>query len=380
MIRHAIFLIALLAGLSGCGAMAGEQDPAAIVRDTWKHYRATHLRAGRVLRPENGNDTVSEGQAYMMLRAVLLNDRRTFDECLAWTESNLSRHSAYGDRLLMWHYTEDGKTDPTPASDADVDYAASLVLAWKQWGDPKYLELSREVMDDILELETVVVDGRRLLAPWPLGSIDSREPVPQNPSYYAPAEFRMFHEISGDARWLELVDTTYWLLDKTQGSFNGCTGKGLVPDWCRVTPDGDIVAMPDKGAIYGWDAVRVPLRIGMDWSFYHDKRALKVLKRFAAVFGREMVATGRLCSTYCYPCHPVDTRENPVFYAAAYIASIVATPELSPTYLNRLRSYLKRDDNGLYYLAPTDYYPNSLCWLPEYHLAKSLQTGPKQHD
>ncbi|MEI6638416.1 MAG: glycosyl hydrolase family 8, partial [Chlorobium sp.] len=49
------------------------QNPEEIAFFSWTHYKQTFIRGGRVFRPKNNNDTVSEGQAYGMIRAVLLD-------------------------------------------------------------------------------------------------------------------------------------------------------------------------------------------------------------------------------------------------------------------------------------------------------------------
>ncbi len=53
---------------------------------------------GRVVRTDQGGDTVSEGQAYAMLVAVGLGDADTFDAVWTWTRENLQRR----DGLLSW--------------------------------------------------------------------------------------------------------------------------------------------------------------------------------------------------------------------------------------------------------------------------------------
>src|SRR5436190_19861991 len=51
----------------------------------WAGFKMNFILAnGRVVRPENNNDTVSEGQAYAMLLAVHLNDQATFNKCFLW--------------------------------------------------------------------------------------------------------------------------------------------------------------------------------------------------------------------------------------------------------------------------------------------------------
>ena len=59
---------------------------------SWAFYKTHYiLPDGRVKRPDTKNDTVSEGQAYALLRAVWSNDQATFDRCYGWTEANLSQ-------------------------------------------------------------------------------------------------------------------------------------------------------------------------------------------------------------------------------------------------------------------------------------------------
>jgi endoglucanase len=380
MTRYILLLLALFAPLTlAADTLQAGVDPQAVVSGSWAHYKRTFIRDGRVTRPENGDDTVSEGQAYAMLRAVLMDDRTTFDQCLSWTESNLSRLPASGDRLLKWHYRNSSSVDSAPASDADIDYATGLVLAYRKWHDPRYLELARGVLDSILEFETLRIDGRLYLLPWHVDSIPKGEPVPQNPSYYAPAQFRLFYETTGDKRWKELVGTSYRILDALQASFGGVDGSGLVPDWCMVTSEGAIIPMPGKNTFYGWEAVRAPLRIAADWLVNRDRRALRVLRRFAACFDRAYDSEGKLCSTYDYRCKGQDSRENPLFYASAFIAGQATGSERAPEMLARLRGFLHEEPDGFSYLNGRDYYVNSLCWFAEYYQVIQQQ-DQKKHD
>ena len=46
---------------------------------------------GRVVRHDQGGDTVSEGQAYAMLLSVAADDRSRFDRVWGWTRAHLRR-------------------------------------------------------------------------------------------------------------------------------------------------------------------------------------------------------------------------------------------------------------------------------------------------
>ena len=63
-----------------------------VLADSWNYYKRHYIQAdGRVRRPDNGNDTVSEGQAYALLRAVWSGDQATFERCYHWAAENLSQ-------------------------------------------------------------------------------------------------------------------------------------------------------------------------------------------------------------------------------------------------------------------------------------------------
>ncbi|MEI7934834.1 MAG: glycosyl hydrolase family 8 [Chlorobiaceae bacterium] len=351
-------------------------NPEEIVRSSWTHYKRTFIRAGRVVRPANNMDTVSEGESYAMLRAVLMGDRTTFDECLAWSESVLSRKTSHGDRLLAWHF-ENGKiSDTTAASDADIDYAYSLVLAYRRWHYNHYIDLAREVLKSILDHETALVNGRLYLIPSTLTESRADKLVAQNPSYYSPSSFKVFYEVSGDERWLELADTTYHLLGKLQVLFGDRKKSGLVPDWCALDPKEKIVVLPGKSLVYGWDALRVPLRIAADYHLNKDPRALAVLQKFSLIFENEFKRSGKIFSEYSCDNQSLTTDENPLFYTAAYAATDVAGSSLAPDILTQQRRSIRQNERECYYNETDDYYVNSLAWLVEYYqLSKGLHTS-----
>lgn len=349
-------------------------DEAEVLRKSWAGYLHAFVREGRVVRPRNGFDTVSEGQAYAMLRAVTASDREAFDAILGWTERNLSRSSKTGDHLLAWHYLDGHVHDWQSATDADIDYAYALLLASKKWDEPSYALLAREVLSDIFRLETIHYAGSLRLLPWSRKPTDGTDVLVQNPSYYSPAQFKLFYAETGDRRWLELACSGYDLLDALQDE----SPARLVPDWCGIDSEGETVPLHGYSSDYGWDAIRVPMRIALDHALFHEPRAASVLARFARFYEGEFRQLGHVHAAYAKDGRSVVYDESPLSYAAAYAALEASDSPLSERAYRQIRRSLRNDTRSrLYFVGDGEYYANSLCWLPVYHrlLTRSGETA-----
>ena len=59
---------------------------------TWDAYAKRFISGdGRVIDPQGGDRTTSEGQSYALFFSLVSNDRVRFDKLLTWTESNLGQ-------------------------------------------------------------------------------------------------------------------------------------------------------------------------------------------------------------------------------------------------------------------------------------------------
>jgi endoglucanase len=157
-----ILVLALLAFLGPACRPDPLADLERVLTVSWQSYRQTFISTeGRVVIPDQDRGTISEGQAYAMLRAVWAGDEATFGLVHAWTQRHLSRSPGPGDHLLSWSWGRRpdgswGLKDANTASDGNLDYALALVLAarrgWRAPPDlPDYLEEARQVMGAILE-------------------------------------------------------------------------------------------------------------------------------------------------------------------------------------------------------------------------------------
>jgi endoglucanase len=206
---------------------------------------------GRVVRIDQGGDTVSEGQAYAMLLAAADRDTARFAQVWRWTRENLEQP----DGLLAWHWEDGRVVEASSAADADVDAAWALLLAARRFGDRGYRVEGLALANAILEHETVSLDGRSVLV---AGDWATTFPATVDPSYFSPAAFAALGRVSGDPRWGQLRQTSQAILAQLTDR-----PTGLAPDWASVEPDGSARATPPPGqegeAVFGYDAVRVPL-------------------------------------------------------------------------------------------------------------------------
>lgn len=272
-----VALVVLVSG-AGCvadeagdGKYAGEADPVAAATATGQSFLRTYVDPdGRVVRRDEGGDTVSEGQAYALLIAVALGERQGFEAVWTWTREHLQRP----DKLLSWRWADGAVVDQNSASDADVDTARALVLAGERFADPNLTAAGRELAAAVLAAETVPV-GTDLLAPTtptptPGAAIEgsgllltggtwtSTTPTAVNPSYFSPRAEQLLSSATGDARWENASRTQRALVWQLIG-----TGL-LPPDWARVDVAGTATPQPDPSGHsprFGLDAARLPIRM-----------------------------------------------------------------------------------------------------------------------
>lgn len=337
----------------------------------WQDYKYFFIDSGRVKRPLE-KDSVSEGQSYAMLRAVFMDDQAVFDECYRFSEENLSRKNQTSDNLLAWHWKDGQVLDWMPASDADIDYAVSLIFAYLRWGrhSPPGLEpydqKARAVLKDILALETFRTDkGNLFLLPWIVPN--KNDPYfPINPSYYSPAYFRIFYKFTKDKQWLELTQSSYTMLFSLSDSLNGKNGVGLIPDWCRIDREEKFLPFTSILSPAGWDSLRIPFRIYLDLAWFNSSDAQKLISyKIADFVEAEWKKEKKIFAKYFYSGKAATDYEHPLSYAAYYLILKAAGSSEAPALLKKLNSFLTTIEGRKIYLSQNEYFANSLCWLAE---------------
>jgi endoglucanase len=263
-------------------------DHQSVLMASWTAYADRFIQAdGRVIDWESDQRTTSEGQAYALLRAVLVGDAERFARVLKWSEANLARRppglpKANLDHLWIWKWGRQsngkwGAIDANFASDADIDASYALILAANRWNRPEYRELARKKLQDLWQFATLDIQGTRYLLPGPAIAFRRDDLVTFNPSYLAPYAFRLFAQVDPTKPWLALVESSYQLLERSAA----LSDVGLPSDWVGLDlKTGRYVPLvAPLFSQYGFDASRVWWRVTWDAEIYNEPRAKVYLER-----------------------------------------------------------------------------------------------------
>jgi len=232
------------------GPQSQSQDRAvAAARNFLDRYVAPD---GRVVRIDQGGDTVGEGQAYGMLLAAATGDSHTFDTIWAWTQKNLMRP----DGLISFLWRDGHVVDPEAASDADLDASRALLVAACRFNRPALRQQAIDLGNAILAKEVATVRGDPVLTagPWAVAPT-----ITINPSYFSPAAFTALGVASGNPRWASLAVTSRSITSELMSG-----SRRLPPDWATLeggkpVPIGS-PSDPQARPEFSFDAVRTLVR------------------------------------------------------------------------------------------------------------------------
>jgi endoglucanase len=245
---------ALAATIAGCASSpprALTPGPGTSATRLAATFLRTYVRPdGRVSRPDQGGDTVSEGQAYAMLLSEVTGDSSTFRRIWAWTRSHLQ----LGDGLFAYHANAAGQViSRQPASDADLLIAWALLRYRGPQAAPMHRE-GRRVAAAILAHEVTRGPGGTPIltaGPWATG-----RPASLDPSYWSLAALQDLARLTGQPQWRRIATGAVSLTRRLTRD-----GRTLPPDWAELTASGALRPEPAPGggqpqAQFGPDAQR----------------------------------------------------------------------------------------------------------------------------
>jgi len=342
-----------------------------LLEQSWTIYRQQFIQEdGRVIDYQDSDRSTSEGQAYAMLRAVMINDPTTFDLTLNWAENNLHRLSDKGqptDQLWAWKWgqAKPGKWGPIDrnfASDADIDAITSLILASRRWNRPDYLDLARTKLRDLWKFSTIAVPGgKRYLLPGPVEAfVLPDRTVYLNPSYFAPYAFRLFAQVDPDHNWLSLVDSSYDALEKS----SKVSAVGLPSDWIALdSKTGKFQPLPPSNplqSVYSFDAYRVWWRVAWDAAWFQSPEAQRYLSTATKHLQTQLRSSKPLLARIDLQGKPTVKYEATSQYAMLYPALRLIDPDTAEQLLEK--KLLPQYKQGIWD-DQSAYYTQNLAWI-----------------
>lgn len=235
----------------------------------WERFKVSTLSDdGRVIDASTPQQvTVSEGQAYALVFALVANDRATFDKVLTWTQNNL----AQGDltqHLPAWQWgrqkTKEGAPaswgvlDSNAASDADIWIAYALLEAGRLWHERAYTALGSALARIIVARETAELPGLgRAVLPGPVGFHPTADRWRLNPSY-VPLQVmqQLAAALPEQPAWQAMLPSSLRLVTQT-------ASRGYSPDWVVFANGKGFQPDEDTQAEGAYNAIRVYLWAGM---------------------------------------------------------------------------------------------------------------------
>jgi endo-1,4-beta-D-glucanase Y len=239
----------------------------------WTGWKSRFLVGGMV----QGNDpagnkrSISEGQAYGMLMAVWMGDQATFNTIWQATESNFWTGSWY-----KWV-----NSDNNFAGDADIDICGALIFASALSDSGKWNKNDAYKTKAVTVLKSIITNfidqgNNYRINSWPNAGDGIR-----NPSYHMPFWYPIFKEFGAANNvtgmdWDAAAKGAFDLLEAQPNASKGMarnfsSGSGGSPGGGTSSPNNYDM---------GFDAIRVPYRVGLAAMWYPTKlpRAVKYAK------------------------------------------------------------------------------------------------------
>jgi endo-1,4-beta-D-glucanase Y len=351
-VRGLVRVVAVLAGgaitvllLAGCGGSSSAQDvttpPHTQAVAAAEYFLNRYVMPnGRVVRIDQGGDTVGEGQAYGMLLAAAIGDSHRFNTIWQWTQNNIRRP----DGLLSFHWSHGHVVDPQAASDADLDASRALLVAACRFHEPSLRQQGIQLGNAIMHVEVGTWQGEPVLTagPWAVNA-----PITIDPSYFSPATYAMLRAATGDGAWSSLGASSRSI---TSTLMSG--PRRLPPDWARLEGNRPVPigtpSNPSSQPLFGFDAVRTLVRMAEDPNPAGREIAARAWPVFAGANPTKLVVehtlTGRPIGNILHPVVLVAAagaadaagqygardglldeaealdRRSPTYYGAAWVA------------------------------------------------------------
>ena len=343
---------------------------------------------------DNSIATVSEGIAYGMLMTAYAGEKANFDGLWAYYK----RFDTDGNGIMDWGVNNTACTivGQNGATDAELDVAWALYVAsWQFDGGSQsstYLAGAKSLIAAIKKNE--IEASTFILKPGDkFGGSGGGNNDLVNISYFSPAYYRVFGEITNDvAFWDGVYKKGY---DIMESAMNKSTG--LVPDWCTsagTVPASGATQYDDGGVNFFYDGVRTPIRVALDYIWYGDQspRALSYTTKLNNWLRSKHPNPVDIGAKYSLSGNKLDNSHNNTFVGAFAVSAMATSDANTRSYITSIYNENVKVNPGAgeyfnaswkalslfiltgnFYLPPPDLCEGPYV-EPEYNLCSSLLT------
>jgi hypothetical protein len=290
-------------------------DTLAVLFKQWEGNYVAHLSDGTAYVKNDeqnvGEDglTTSEATGYGMVIEALMSgclpgSQKNFDALYAYAlkhhiTSKKPENGATSSYLMGWRqFPNPRKDNHDSAVDGDLDIAYALLLAAVQWGNTgryHYLDSARATLKDIIRYETDIAHKK-----FERGSADALDSTQYGyhfirTSDFMPVNIKAFAKFTPDSVfWTSILKANYDRFKIIQAQ---SPQYGLFPDYIYEYQPGSMSVISKAnsklarkqqlddggkkqnhfGAYYGFNACRIPWRIGLDYLLTGDDNAKQII-------------------------------------------------------------------------------------------------------
>ncbi len=298
------------------------------VASWYENWKSRYLKdCNGAIMPSTDNSTTAkvEAEGFGMIAAAYMADKTTVDGLYAFYQSKVQASSC---GLMAWLCNCGGVQDGGAATDGDIDVASGLIVAHWQWPDDGYDEKARGVIGNLSRVLVDCSGNLKAVRPgcgW--GGCDETDI-----SYYSPAFFRYFAQISGDDVWNKLADDTHTIRDNAANA-----STGLVPDWQSVEGR---AGSGSRVGDYGFDAIRTPFKQALDYLWNGNEPARAWCEKITT--WASGVGAGNVVDGYRLDGSPIGRNHNLAVVGSLAVCASANTQEVVDAFV--AESAKQRDD------------------------------------
>lgn len=333
------------------------------VKTKWDAWKGAYLKPAGTgkyyVKYNSAGETVSEAHGYGMLFTVLMagydiNAQTYYNGLYNYYTAHPSAINPY---LMSWKQNSSFQNieGEDSATDGDMDIAFSLLLAHKQWGSSgtvNYLQAATNMINAIMDNEINQTQWTIRLGDWAnSGSYNTAT----RPSDFMLNHLKAFQAATGDARWQNVTNKTYTLINSLYTGYSSTTG--LLPDFVVYSSNTYKPAAANfledaNDGNYNYNSCRTPWRITTDYLLTGDNRALSQLNQLNSWIKTKASNTpGNIKDGYKLNGTTFGSYNSGAFYAPFGVSAM--TSSANQSWLNSLWSHTANS-------SAEDYYEDSI--------------------